>query len=290
MSEEGKKRLSSSEQKIQELIQARAQSEKDLNGTIAGLQKTVQQKAADLAGVRDELATEKNRWLNGEDQLKSLREEKERSESSLQSAINTLTEQSEQLQEENTAIHAALETKETVISSLEKDLAESVAEKKKSDEESRAKQVSSDTAVTQLNETIARETSIRSAIETDLEAAKIQARTYADELALASGEKAKYVQQVQSLSDELKTVKEALEQKESLVRSLKENLEGAVAEKEQTEERVRSDMESYKTTFIRLKHDLDETLASRRVLEKVSGFCKNPEHSICKGTGAGNTG
>ena len=55
----------------------------------------------------------------------------------------------------------------------------------------------------------------RSSLEADLDAAKTQARTYADELALISRGKEESGQQVSSLMSELGQVKEELEKKES---------------------------------------------------------------------------
>ena len=189
-------------------------------------------------------------------------------ESSLQSTINDLNGQLNALQEEYRTARTALETKETLIKSLEGDLAESGAEKEKTEERMKADQALYNTTLTELNQALSKATANRSDLELDLDAAKTQARTYADELALALQGKEESGQQVRSLSGELGQAKEALEKKESLIKSLRENLDGLVSEKENTEVRVKTDMESYKTTFIRLKHDLDETLTSRRTLEK----------------------
>jgi hypothetical protein len=70
------------------------------------------------------------------------------------------------------------------------------------------------------------------------------------------------------LKTELDLARKTLEEKESLVQSLRDDLARVALEKEKTDGQVRADIESYKTTFIRLKHDLDETLASRRMLER----------------------
>ena len=218
--------------------------------------------------LKTELETEKNRRISGEEQLASLIQEKDRSESSLQSAISDLNRQLNTIQEEYRTACATLETKESMIKSLEGNLAESGAEKEKTEEKMRADQVSYTTTLAELNQALAKETATRSALESDFDAVKTQARTYTDELALALQGNEESGQQVRSLSGELGQAKEALEKKESLIKSLREDLAGVVSEKEKTEERVKADMESYKTTFIRLKHDLDETLTSRRTLEK----------------------
>ena len=333
--EEEKNRAISAEQEILVVTQARAQSEQDLHEKISGLDQTIQQKVSDLIQLKTELETEKNTRISGEEHLASLIQEKDRSESSLQSAINDLNGQLNALQEEYRTAFTALETKENMIKSLEGNLAESESEKEKTEEKMRADQVLYNKTLTELNQALAKTTAIGSSLETDLDAVKTQARTYADELALALQGKERsesslqsaindlngqlnalqeeyrtastaletkenmiksletdldaaktqartYAdelalalqgkegsgQQVRSLSGELGQAKEALEKKESLIKSLRENLAGVVSEKEKTEERVKTDMESYKTTFIRLKHDLDETLTSRRTLEK----------------------
>ena len=263
-----KNRAISAEEEIQAVMGAKAQSEQDLNEKITGLNQTMQQMVADLTRLKGELETEKNGRVSAEEQLGPLRQQKEQLESSLQSAINELNEQFTALQGEYKTACTALENKESMIKSLERNLAESVAEKEKTEEKVKANQVLYDTTVTELNEALAEATAIRSALETDLAAAKTQVRKYADELTLTSRGREESGQQVRSLTGELSQVKEALEKKESLVKSLRENLAGVVAEKDKTEERVKTDMESYKATFIRLKHDLDETLASRRTLEK----------------------
>jgi len=70
------------------------------------------------------------------------------------------------------------------------------------------------------------------------------------------------------LQEQLETTRTALENEENTTKLLKENLAEAVAENEKTEMRVKADLESYKTTFIRLRHDLDEATAIPKTLER----------------------
>jgi chromosome segregation ATPase len=261
-------RLISAEQEIQELRQARAQSDQEIVEKMSGLDRIVQQKTADLAGLEKERETEKNARISAEKQVNSLTQKYEQSESSLQTIIHDLNRQREALQAESIISREALETKDNVIKLREKELAESVAEKEKFAELARAEQRRCDSGLDELNKALARQTALRAALEADLDEAKTQAKTRAEELALASGGRAESAEQVSSLTRELDRAKAALEMKESLINSLRENFAQAVLEKEKTEEQVKTDMESYKTTFIRLKRDLDETLVSRRTLEK----------------------
>ncbi|MDD1692555.1 MAG: hypothetical protein LUQ05_05160, partial [Methanoregula sp.] len=172
------------------------------------------------------------------------------------------------LQGEYRTACATLETKENMTKSLERDLAASVAEKEKSEEQLRAVQTSYETSLAGLNQELAQANSIRAALETDLDAAKTQIRTYTEELDLANKGSTESGQQLSMLKTELDLTRKTLEEKESLVQSLRDDLARVALEKEKTDEQVRADIESYKTTFIRLKHDLDETLSSRRMLER----------------------
>ena len=75
-------------------------------------------------------------------------------------------------------------------------------------------------------------------------------------------------EQLQDLRAQLETTRTALEDEQNTTKLLKENLSEAVAENEKTEIRVKSDLESYKTTFLRLKHDLAEATAIPKTLER----------------------
>ena len=213
--EADKSRLNAAEQEIRALMQARAQSEQELNEKITGLDQTIQLKVADLARLKEELEAERSGRISRQEQLESLRQENEQRESSLQSTINNLNGQLDALQAEYRTASSSLETKESQIKSLERDLAESVAEKIKTEEQVRATQVSYDTSVADLNQALTQAAATRSALEADLDAAKAQARTYADELALVSRGKEESGQQLSSLTTELGQVKEELEKKES---------------------------------------------------------------------------
>ena len=67
---------------------------------------------------------------------------------------------------------------------------------------------------------------------------------------------------MRSITEELEQVKDAFEQEQVRIQSLEENLARSAAEKEKMEELAKTDLDSYKTTFIKLKRDLDETNAS----------------------------
>ena len=195
--------------------QARAQSEQELSEKINGLDQTLQQKVADLARLKEEMDAERSGRISRQEEWNHSGQENEQRESSLQSTINSLNGQWDALQAECRTASSSLESQENQIKSLERDLAESVAEKIKTEEQVKANQVSYHTSVADLNQALTQAAAIRSALEADLEAAKTQARTYADELALVSHGKEESGHQVGSLTSELGQVKEELEKKES---------------------------------------------------------------------------
>jgi len=271
-------RAISAEKDIQGILQAKAQSEQDLNEKISGLDQTLQQKDTDLIQLKTELETEKNKRISGEEQMASLIQEKDRSESSLQSAINDLNRQLNALQEEYRTASTALETKGTLIKSLEGNLAESRAEKEKTEEKMRADQVLHDTTLTELNQALVKATATSSALETDLDAVKTQARTYADELALALQGKDRSESSLQSaindlnrqlnaLQEEYRTASTALETKGTLIKSLEGNLAESRSEKEKTEEKMRADQVLYNTTLTELNQALAKAAATSSALE-----------------------
>ncbi len=263
-----KNRSISAEKEYQALTQVKAQTEEDLTRKITALDEVLLQREADLNLLKEELETEKRERTSGEELVRSLARDRDQSELSLQSAIGELREQLAALQEQNRSAAAALENKESTIQSLEKNLAESVADKEKAGEVARANQVLYDATLTQLNQDLAEANGIRSVLESDLAGIKQQNLEYTEGVAQATRDKEQAGQQVQSLTAELERLKEAHSSSEGLISSLRIDLADAILEKENTEARVRTDLESYKTTFVRLKRDLDETLVSRRTLEK----------------------
>jgi DNA-binding response OmpR family regulator len=261
-------RAVSAEQKIQVILQEKEQAEQDLTGKITGLDQTLHQRNVDLTALGEELEREKNGRVSGEELARSLTQEKEHLELSLQSVISELRGQLNALQEKYTSAASGLENRESTIQTLEKNLEESVADKERTEEEVRTNQVLYDTTLAQMNHALSEASGIRSALETDLTAAKKQNQDYMEALTQSTRDNEQSGQRVTSLTGELDQAKEALGIKESQIASLRGNLADAILEKENTEARVKTDLESYKTTFIRLKRDLDETLASRRALEK----------------------
>ena len=261
-------RADSAERKIQVITQDKAQSEYDLGRRIADLEQSLFQRETDLGQLRDDLETEKQQRISEAGLARSLAQEKEQSESSFQSVISELRERLTTVQEEYASATASLEDKESEILSLEKGLAESAAEREKAKEDISANQVLFDTTTARLNQTLTEATATRSALEESLAALQHKNLEYAEQLAQANRDNEQTVQQVHSLSGEVDRAKETLGRNEEVIVTLRENLADTVREKESTEARVKTDLDSYKTTFIRLKHDLDETLASRRTLEK----------------------
>ena len=82
-----KNRATSAEQELKTVMQAKLQSEQELTEIIAGLNETKTQQTADLTRLKRELETEADRRISAENQLESLQQDKEQSETSLRSSI-----------------------------------------------------------------------------------------------------------------------------------------------------------------------------------------------------------
>ena len=75
-------------------------------------------------------------------------------------------------------------------------------------------------------------------------------------------------EQIGELQEKFDHARTALSTEENRTKSLKEHIADIVAEKEKAEEMLKTDRDSYKSTFLRLKHDLDEATAIPATLEK----------------------
>ncbi len=75
-------------------------------------------------------------------------------------------------------------------------------------------------------------------------------------------------EQIGELQEKFDHARTALSAEENRTKSLKEHIADIVAEKEKAEEMLKTDRDSYKSTFLRLKHDLDEATAIPATLEK----------------------
>lgn len=98
------------QQEINTLIQAKTQSEGELNQIITGLNETAQQQAAELARVKSEMEEETRRCVLAENRAEERQREFEQSTNTHQSETESLTRQVRKLQENLAATVEALET------------------------------------------------------------------------------------------------------------------------------------------------------------------------------------
>ena len=210
------KRATSAEHELKTLMQTKTQSEQELTGIITGLNETKQQQEADLTRLKGELETEAGRRITAENQLGSLQQGKEQSETSLRSSITALKEQRDDLQVQLETTRAALENEENTIKLLKENLAESAAENEKTEIRVKADLESYKTTFMRLKHDLDEATAIPKTLERDLDAAKIQNKSLVDELNLANQGRLQSVQQVHTLADELEKVKAALDAERSL--------------------------------------------------------------------------
>jgi len=245
-----KNRATSAEEEIKTVMQAKTQSEQELNQAITALNETKKQQEADLTRLKGELEAESYQRISGENQLGSLQLDKELLESSLRSTITDLKEKLDELRVQLETTRAALQNEENTTKSLKENLAEVVAENEKTEVRVKTDLESYKATFIRLKRDLDEATAIPKTLERDLGAAKTQNKALIDELNLANQSKAQSVQQVHSLVDELEKVKAALETERSLhqagdksieslmqtMRSLEEDLCTSVEERDKLNE------------------------------------------------------
>jgi chromosome segregation ATPase len=166
------------------------------------------------------------------------------------------------LADELEEVKAALADEQRTIKSLRENIEEVLLEKEKTEEQTKTDLESFRESLEHLKDDLDETSKVRSSLERDLSAAKARTLALEEELHVVAQTKEQSGQQVRSLTGELEQVKFAFEQEQERIQSLEENLARSTAEKEKMEELAKTDLDSYKTTFIKLKRDLDETNAS----------------------------
>src|SRR5665647_496840 len=124
-------RAVSAETELDKVTEEKTLAEDDFTRKISTLNEEIQRQAADQDRIKGEFEAEKNQRTGLENTLESLQKEKVRSESSLQSSVNNLTQQLGDLQVQYDKISAMLESEQVRTESLRKNLDEVVAEKEK---------------------------------------------------------------------------------------------------------------------------------------------------------------
>lgn len=224
---------------------------KTLKDQLGGLKETYEKTSAALAD-------EESRTASLKDQLAEITAEKEERIGSLSLENEKLASA---LSEEKTRLFTAEQEIQTVLQAkteAEQGLNLTIADLNKTirhhDEESRQLKAA-------LDEEVTRRISAEEQSET------IRREKEQSESALASGLH-DLKDQLSQLQETYQNTRTALETEVSRTASLKERLAEVVAEKEKAEEMLQTDRDSYKATFLRLKHDLENATAIPSSLEK----------------------
>jgi DNA-binding response OmpR family regulator len=304
-------RAVSAETELEKVTEEKTLAENEFTTKISTLTEEIQRQVADLNHIKGELEEQTNQRTGLENILESLQKEKVRSESSLQSSVDSLTQELGDLQAQYDRTSAMLASEQVRTESLIKNLDEVVAEKEKTSgalttenerlksalEDERFRASSSEQelhkiiqekiraeqeltrSIGDLNTTIKEQTAELSRLKAGLDdesGKRISAENLAGavrqekeqaESSLSSAIAA-LKEQIGELQEKFDHARTALFAEENRTKSLKEHIADIVAEKEKAEEMLMTDRDSYKSTFLRLKHDLDEATAIPATLEK----------------------
>jgi DNA-binding response OmpR family regulator len=252
-------RVISAEEELKTVIQAKMQSEQELTLIINDLDETKNQQAADLNRLKGELEMEVNRRISVENQLGSLQQEKEQSESLLQSSVTTLKDQLDDLRVQLENTRTALETEENTTNLLKENLVKTAAENEKA--KIRIKEeLETDNAT--LKRDLEETTANLQNLEKNLNSIKIRNKALVNELNLVNQRKPESEQQVRLLTDELKKVQATLDIERSLHQAGDKSIETLMQTIQQKEQDLRLLTEEHKK--------LSELLENERQLRAAS--------------------
>ncbi len=283
--DEEKNRALTAEQEIEKINQEKIRAEEELNLAITRLNEAIKQQTGELAELESALDTEKNRGLTAEQELGKIQQEKTRAEEELNLAITglneTVKEQSRELKDLKSAFDE--ETRKQAFTA-EQEIEKIKQEKTRAEEELNL-------AIKELNETVKQQTGELKKLKSELEdeaqkrissenrAEAIQQEKLQSESSLSSA-MITLKEQVGDLQNKYESARDALETEQGRTKSLKENLADIVSEKDNIEDLLKTDRESYRATFLRLKHDLDAATAAPASREKELIALKSQNKSL----------
>ena len=255
-------RVTSAEQELNTVMQAKMQSEQELTVIINDFDETKNQQAADLNRLKGELEMEVNRRISVENQLGSLQQDKEQSESLLQSSVTTLKDQLDDLQMQLETASTALKNEENTTKLLKENLTEIVAENENTRIRVKEELETDKATLIQQKQDLDETTAILNTLERNLNSVKIQNKTLVNELNLANQKKPQSDQQVRLLADELQKVQTALDSEQGLHQAADECIETLMQTIQQKEQDLR--------TLVKEHNKLNELLENERKLRVIS--------------------
>jgi DNA-binding response OmpR family regulator len=218
-------RVVSAEQELETVIHAKTQSEQELTQVLNDFNEARIQLSADLKWLKEKLEVETDRRISAENQLGSLRQEKEQSESFLRSSVTELKDQLDDLRAQLEATRTDLENEENSTRLLKENLAEIVAEQEKTRIRVREELESDNAALKKQKNDLEAATAFSKTLERNLNAIKIQNKALVGELNRANQNRTQSDQQVRQLTEELKKAREALETERNLHEAESESFE-----------------------------------------------------------------
>jgi len=240
-------RILSAEREITSVMQAKTQSEQELTQIINDITKREEQQAADLIRLKSELETEVTRRVSAEDQVGSLQQEKERSESWIHQKSDDLKDQLSDLRLQLETTRTALENEDNTTKLLKEKLAEIVAENEKT-EMRRKEELESDKAtVIRLKHDLEEATALQEMLQRDIDTLTIQNRALVDELNLANQSRTQSDHQAHLLSDELKNARTAYDDDRRLLQAADKHIDALMQTLQSTEQDLRASVEERNT-------------------------------------------
>ena len=248
----------------------KTQLESSLQSSINSLKEQLGDLQEKYEGTQQALEAEEGKTTSLKENLASVIAENEKN-------FHTLTLEHDQLK-------SAFDDEKNRASTAEQEIEKIKQEKTRAEEELNL-------ATKELNETVKQQTGELKKLKSELEgeaqkrissenrAEAIQQEKLQSESSLSSA-MITLKEQVGDLQKKYESAREALETEQGRTKSLKENLADIVSEKENIEDLQKTDRDSYKATFLRLKHDLDEATAVPASLEKELSAVKSQNKSL----------
>jgi hypothetical protein len=254
-SEAERNRVAFAEQELKKVLQAKMQSDQALTRAIDGFNEAKNQQAADLNRLKNELEMETGLRISAENQMGSLRQDKEQSESLLRSSAAALKDQLDDLRAQLETTRTALENEENTTKLLKENLAETAAEHKRARKREKEDQGSDNPTLIKQKRDPDEATATSETPEKNPDAVKIQNKTLADELNLVNQRKSQSDQKVRMLADDLKKVRTALDSERSHHQAGDKSIETLKQVKQHTEQDLCTSIEGRNTLNHHLKNE-----------------------------------
>lgn len=265
---------------LKTVLQAKTQSDLELARAINDFNEAKNQQAADLNWLKNEREMEISRRVSAENQLESLRQGKEQSESLLQSSAAALKDQLDDLRVQLETTRTALAKEENATKLLKENLAEIAAENERTRIREKEELESDKAALIKQKHDLDEATATLKTFEKNLNAVKIQNKTLVDKLNLANQRKSQSDQQVRMLADDLKKARAALDSERSHHQAGEKSIETLKQIKQRTEQDLCTSVEGRDTLNHLLKNERKLRVLSEDKSKPAIEEQKHPEQEL----------